>query len=563
MICPYCQTVNRDDREVCYQCNKDLSMLRLITNKAKHHYNLAIEHAERNRLYEALAEIQNSLDLDKNNVNARVLMGTIYAKQKKMDEAIEQWEIAMSIDPAVAKAYGYIPKARKMKEAIPVFNLFRIISGVLLVCVVLIVFLLVQTLRPNPAETLLNKAINDYNSSRYGEALDKMAQFKLSYPTSPMLSMAQKITDSINKDIEDSKVEILNHMYIGSYFRALESCQKLEGFNPDKGTLQFLRHIQDEAKFSLQKSIELQLADLLKSGGDSSTVYAHINDYARFFPNDKIINHFQEQMAALRTRDAQTIQREFEQELERIESSEDASAALAALDKLNKRYPDIALKSDIQQRMRFIEENHIIALLARIEHALEKGDWAATSATLALVSARKAENFPATKRRFAHIRDAIHQRQVALQQAQISDYLKQIESAFQNDDTEQIEKLLAQKSKFHLSREELQHIDELSKLNQIKRAYAAYEEFQAKETLDNLSRLSEDEAQKTLALIPMLKDALPEEGIMKIQDRILYFSCAAHLKMGDKQKARTIFQSMLGEYPHSPYLPLAARLFSD
>jgi TolA-binding protein len=268
-------------------------------------------------------------------------------------------------------------------------------------------------------------------------------------------------------------------------------------------------------------------------------------------------------MAALRTRDAQTIQREFEQELERIESSEDASAALAALDKLNKRYPDIALKSDIQQRMRFIEENHIIALLARIEHALEKGDWAATSATLALVSARKAENFPATKRRFAHIRDAIHQRQVALQQAQISDYLKQIESAFQNDDTEQIEKLLAQKSKFHLSREELQHIDELSKLNQIKRAYAAYEEFQAKETLDNLSRLSEDEAQKTLALIPMLKDALPEEGIMKIQDRILYFSCAAHLKMGDKQKARTIFQSMLGEYPHSPYLPLAARLFSD
>ncbi len=81
--------------------------------------------------------------------------------------------------------------------------------------------------------------------------------------------------------------------------------------------------------------------------------------------------------------------------------------------------------------------------------------------------------------------------------------------------------------------------------------------------MDNLSRLSEDEAQKTLALIPMLKDALPEEGIMKIQDRILYFSCAAHLKMGDKQKARTIFQSMLGEYPHSPYLPLAARLFSD
>ena len=34
MLCPYCQTENRDDREACYYCKKDLSMLRLIVNKA-------------------------------------------------------------------------------------------------------------------------------------------------------------------------------------------------------------------------------------------------------------------------------------------------------------------------------------------------------------------------------------------------------------------------------------------------------------------------------------------------------------------------------------------------
>lgn len=563
MICPYCNTVNRDDREVCYHCNKDLSMLRLIINKAKHHYNLAVEHAERNRLYEALTELQNSLDLDKTNVNARVLIGTIYAKQKKMDEAIEEWEKAMAMDPAIQKAYGYIPKARKMKEAIPVFSFLKIISGVLLVCVILIVFLVVKTLRPNPAETLLNKAIKDYNSYQYSEALDKIAQFNKSYPSSPLVPLVQKLSDSLNKDVEDFKVEILNHMYIGSYFRALDSCRKLESLNPDKGTLQFLKHIQDEAKFSLQKSIELQLADLHKSGGDSSTVQATINDYMRFFPGDKIINRFQEQMASLRTRDARATQREFEQKLEQTEKIEDIPTALAALEELNKQYPDLALKSDIQQRIRFLRENHIIALLAQLEQSMEKEDWAATSATLALISAQNTKNLPAITQRLDYIQNLMSQRQRERQQAQITEYLKQIETAVQNNDTDNIEKLLAQKSEFQLSSEEIKRIDEFLNLSQIKKAYAAYEEFKAKETLENLSRLSEEEAQKTLSLIPLLKGSLPEETIQKIQDRIFYFSCAAHLKMGNKEKARAIFQSMLGEYPHSPYLPLAAKLLAD
>lgn len=69
MICPFCNTENRDDQDVCYHCNKDLSMLRLIINKAKHHYNLALEHAERGRYYEAITELNNSIELDSKNVS--------------------------------------------------------------------------------------------------------------------------------------------------------------------------------------------------------------------------------------------------------------------------------------------------------------------------------------------------------------------------------------------------------------------------------------------------------------------------------------------------------------
>ncbi|MCX7765787.1 MAG: tetratricopeptide repeat protein, partial [Candidatus Sumerlaeia bacterium] len=85
MICPYCRTINRDDQDICYHCNRDLSMLRLIVNKAKHHYNIALEHAERGRYVQAITELQNALDLDRHNIDALVVLGTVYARMGQLD----------------------------------------------------------------------------------------------------------------------------------------------------------------------------------------------------------------------------------------------------------------------------------------------------------------------------------------------------------------------------------------------------------------------------------------------------------------------------------------------
>ena len=57
MRCPFCKTENRDDLETCYSCEKDLSMLRLIVQKARAHFNRALEFAERDRNEEAIAEL--------------------------------------------------------------------------------------------------------------------------------------------------------------------------------------------------------------------------------------------------------------------------------------------------------------------------------------------------------------------------------------------------------------------------------------------------------------------------------------------------------------------------
>ena len=91
MICPFCQTENRDDRGECYYCEKDLGMLRLIVNKAKHHYNQGLEYAERGHIDDAIAEIQNALDLDGSLVEARLVLGSLHAKKEMYDKARACW----------------------------------------------------------------------------------------------------------------------------------------------------------------------------------------------------------------------------------------------------------------------------------------------------------------------------------------------------------------------------------------------------------------------------------------------------------------------------------------
>ena len=108
MNCPYCTTENRDDAEACYHCGKDISMLRLIVNKARHHYNVALEHAERQRFAEALTELEHALELDRSFVPAHVVMGTVHAKMENFAEARRCWEAALALDPHVLKAHQYL-----------------------------------------------------------------------------------------------------------------------------------------------------------------------------------------------------------------------------------------------------------------------------------------------------------------------------------------------------------------------------------------------------------------------------------------------------------------------
>jgi tetratricopeptide (TPR) repeat protein len=127
MLCPFCQTENRDDQEVCYHCNKDISMLRLIVNKAKHHYNQGLEFAERGQIDDAITEMRNALELDASMVDAHVVLGTLHAKKEQFAEARQCWNDALAIDHCIYKAHQYLDKAELAQYVFPALHRLRML----------------------------------------------------------------------------------------------------------------------------------------------------------------------------------------------------------------------------------------------------------------------------------------------------------------------------------------------------------------------------------------------------------------------------------------------------
>ncbi len=171
MICPYCQTDNRDDRAECYNCQKDLTMLRLIVNKAKAHFNTALEHAERGRNEEAISELHNALDLDNKLVNAHVVLGTLYAKTDQLEKAREQWEEALEIDPRMAKAHQYLEKLETGSKNLPVVRRLRLELISLLILSVILFIAVISLMQPDPGRTMLLKVNSAYSADNYASAL--------------------------------------------------------------------------------------------------------------------------------------------------------------------------------------------------------------------------------------------------------------------------------------------------------------------------------------------------------------------------------------------------------
>ena len=97
-----------ENQKVCPQCGQDMTLYRKIIHASNSCYNLALELAKVRDLSGAIPYLQQSLKWNKNNIEARNLLGLIYCEIGEMESALEEWTISASYQPKDNPATRYL-----------------------------------------------------------------------------------------------------------------------------------------------------------------------------------------------------------------------------------------------------------------------------------------------------------------------------------------------------------------------------------------------------------------------------------------------------------------------
>ena len=74
-------------------------------NDAKTHYNLGLLYGRQGKLEDAIAELQQVIQIDPKHLQAHFNLGVIYQNQGKLEDAIAELQQAIQIDPNLAPAH--------------------------------------------------------------------------------------------------------------------------------------------------------------------------------------------------------------------------------------------------------------------------------------------------------------------------------------------------------------------------------------------------------------------------------------------------------------------------
>ncbi len=114
---------------LCPGCGVDVYIFHKTRRASIRLYNEALGLAEEKDLSGASANLEQSLLFDKNNVQARNLLGLIYCETGRIGDALKHWIISTSIQPENNPASGYISflqkNAREMEkcnDAVRMYN---------------------------------------------------------------------------------------------------------------------------------------------------------------------------------------------------------------------------------------------------------------------------------------------------------------------------------------------------------------------------------------------------------------------------------------------------------
>lgn len=121
MICYQCGC-NLSEHDFCTSCGADVALYKKIIYISNRFYNEGLERANVRDLTGAITSLRQSLKFNKNNVEARNLLGLVYFETGEVVAALSEWVISKNLRPKKNIADDYIDMIQTNQNRLDTIN---------------------------------------------------------------------------------------------------------------------------------------------------------------------------------------------------------------------------------------------------------------------------------------------------------------------------------------------------------------------------------------------------------------------------------------------------------
>ena len=121
MKCPNCGK-NVSSGYICPYCQADIFIFQKMKNASIRFYNEGLQAANEQNLSKAITVLEQSILFDKNNIDARNLLGLVYLEVGHIADALKHWIISTSLQPENNFATEYINTLQKNSRLMEKYN---------------------------------------------------------------------------------------------------------------------------------------------------------------------------------------------------------------------------------------------------------------------------------------------------------------------------------------------------------------------------------------------------------------------------------------------------------
>ena len=121
MICYRCGCT-LSEHDFCTNCGADVALYKKILCISNRFYNDGLEKAQVRDLSGAIISLRQSLKFNKNNVEARNLLGLVYFEMGEVVAALSEWVISKNLRPKKNIADDYIDMIQTNQSRLDLIN---------------------------------------------------------------------------------------------------------------------------------------------------------------------------------------------------------------------------------------------------------------------------------------------------------------------------------------------------------------------------------------------------------------------------------------------------------